>query len=136
MNDPTAPDSGKARERQGRAMYASQFGVDESQVEKTLSAIVGARMAAEAIVAAGGAAWHGPELSDRERSLVVIASLATQGGVDARLRGHLRWALQRGVPFEALEAALILLSNYAGQPKASVAMELLRAEDEQGPRDA
>jgi 4-carboxymuconolactone decarboxylase len=132
MDDPTAPDPEKAREQRGRAMYASQFGVDESQVEQTLSGIVGARMAAEAILAAGGEAWHGPQLSDRERSLVVIACLATQGGVDARLRGHLRWARQRGIPFEAIESALILLSNYAGQPKASVAMELLRAEEEPG----
>jgi 4-carboxymuconolactone decarboxylase len=92
-----------------------------------MSGMLGERMAHEAIVAAGGA-WVEDCLSPRDRSLIVVASLVTQGGVESRLRGHLRWALEHGVSAEELEAALTLLAVYAGFPRASVAMELLREE--------
>ena len=116
------------RRAQGIAAYASQFGVPESEAEATLAGMVGERMAEEAIHAAGAAWAEDSPLSLRERSLVVVAALAAQGGADARLRGHLRWALEHGVSADELEAALTLLAVYAGFPRASVAMELLREE--------
>jgi 4-carboxymuconolactone decarboxylase len=92
-----------------------------------MTGMLGGRMAHEAIVAAGGA-WSGDCLSPRDRSLIVVASLVSQGGVDSRLRGHLRWALERGVTAEELEALMTLLAVYAGYPRASTAIELLRDE--------
>lgn len=120
----TEPD----RRARGVAAYASQFGVPESEAEATLAGMVGPRMAEEAIQAAGAAWADDSPLSLRERSLIVVAALAAQGGADARLRGHLRWAIEHGVSAEELEAALTLLAVYAGFPRASVAMELLREE--------
>ncbi len=71
-------------------------------------------------------------LSLRDRSLVVLAALMTQGGVEERLRGHTRWALDHGVTPEELEATATLLAVYIGYPRASVAMqtinEVARAE--------
>jgi len=85
------------RRERGLAAYASQFGISESDVEGYLGGLLGVRMAGEAISAQGGGAWDEQPLSLRERSLVVLASLITQGGVESRLRGHVRWAVQHGV---------------------------------------
>jgi 4-carboxymuconolactone decarboxylase len=93
--------------------------------------LVGERMAREAIVAAGGA-WVEDCLSARDRSLIVVASLVTQGGADRRLRGHLRWALDHGSTRDELEALVTLLAVYAGYPRASAAMEVLRDELDEG----
>jgi len=123
------------RRARGIAAYASQFGVPGNEAEETLAGMVGPRMAEEAIQAAG-AAWSADSpLSLRERSLVVVAALASQGGADARLRSHLRWAIEHGVSAEELEAALTLLAVYTGFPRASVAMELLREELSSPARD-
>jgi 4-carboxymuconolactone decarboxylase len=122
------PESFEERNARGRAMYAAQFGIGESQVDEALGQVIGPRMAAESIIAAGGYAWSADALAARERSLIVITCLATQGGVEDRLVGHIRWALAQGISFDTLEAAIVLLANYAGQPRASIAMELLRKE--------
>ena len=109
----------------GRAAYASQFRVPEAEAVEELKRLVGERMAAEAINAAGGA-WVEDSLSLRDRSLVVLAALITQGSVDARLRVHVRWALDHGVTPSELEALAALLAVYVGYPRASVAMETIR----------
>jgi 4-carboxymuconolactone decarboxylase len=111
----------------GTAVYASQFELPESEVFAHLCGLLGERMATEAINAAGGA-WDGGGLSLREQSLVVVAALAVQGGVEERLRLHTRWALTHGVTPEELEALASLLAVYAGYPKASVAVEVMREE--------
>jgi 4-carboxymuconolactone decarboxylase len=123
--DPPSPEERWSR---GVAAYASQFGIPEAEVPERFSEMVGERMAGEAINAAGGGAWIADSLSLRDRSLIVVAALATQGGVEARLRGHLRWALENGATREELEAMLALLAIYVGYPRASTAMEVLRDE--------
>jgi 4-carboxymuconolactone decarboxylase len=120
-------DAGSERWSRGLAAYASQFEIPESEVLEHMTGMLGERMAHEAIVAAGGA-WVDDCLSPRDRSLIVVASLVTQGGAEDRLRGHLRWALERGVTGEELEALMTLLAVYAGYPRASTAIELLRDE--------
>lgn len=124
MPDP----SPQERWSRGVAAYASQFGIPEDEVLERFSEMVGERMAHEAINAAGGGAWVADSLSLRDRSLIVVAALAAQGGVEARLRGHLRWALVNGATREELEAMLTLLAIYVGYPRASTAMEILRDE--------
>ncbi|MEX2612162.1 MAG: carboxymuconolactone decarboxylase family protein [Gaiellaceae bacterium] len=113
------------RTAQGRAAYASQFRLSEREAVEELERIVGERMATEAINAAGGA-WVDDVLSLRDRSLVVLTALVTQGGVDERLRVHTRWALDHGLTPEELEAMATLLAVYVGYPRASVAMEAIR----------
>jgi 4-carboxymuconolactone decarboxylase len=124
--DHTAHD-GVDRWSRGIAAYADQFGIAEQDVVGHMTEMLGERLAREAINAAGGA-WMDDCLSPRDRSLVVVASLVTQGGAEPRLRGHLRWALDHGVTREELEALVALLAVYAGYPRASTASEVLRDE--------
>ncbi|HYY03828.1 MAG TPA: carboxymuconolactone decarboxylase family protein [Gaiellaceae bacterium] len=121
---------GADRTARGRAVYASQFGLPEPEAIAQLEGTVGKRMAAEAVDAAAGA-WVEDCLSLRDRSLVVVAALIAQGGVEARLRTHVRWALEHGLTAEQLEAAAALLAVYVGYPRASVAMEVIRDVTEQ-----
>jgi 4-carboxymuconolactone decarboxylase len=121
-------DADSARRDRGLAAYASQFGIPESEVPAHLSGLIGERMAGEAISAAGGGAWEETPLTLRERSMIVLASLITQGGADARLRGHVRWAVEHGVTAEQIEELATLLAIYAGYPRAATAMEVIRAE--------
>jgi len=113
------------RAARGRAAYASQFRLPEDKAVEELQRIVGKRMATEAINAAGGA-WADDVLSLRDRSLVVLAALVAQGGADARLRGHTRWALDHGLTPDELEAMVTFLAVYVGYPRASVAIEIHR----------
>jgi 4-carboxymuconolactone decarboxylase len=121
------------RRARGLAMYASQFGMSEDEVAAHMTRMLGPRMAEEAWQSGAGA-WSDEDLSMRDRSLIVIAALVTQGGVDARLRGHLRWALDNGATRAELDALMALLAVYVGYPRASTGMEVL--QDELGPADA
>ena len=109
----------------GLEAYASQFGIPETAVLGHLSGLVGERMAEEAIRAAAGA-WTDDVLSLRDRSLIVLAALATQGGVEEPMRPHVRWALEHGATPEELEAMAGLLAVYIGYARASVAAEVIR----------
>jgi 4-carboxymuconolactone decarboxylase len=113
------------RVSRGRAAYASQFRLPEAEAVEELKRAVGERMADEAINAAGGA-WVDDCLSLRDRSLVVLSALISQGGVEERLRVHVRWALDHGVTPDELEAMGALLAVYVGYPRASVAAEMIR----------
>ncbi len=115
------------RRRCGIEAYASQLGLDPADVPEWFSERFGERFAEEAINAAAGA-WVGNNLDLRERSLIVVAALVAQGGLDERLRGHVRWAVAHGATREQLEEAVTLLATYVGYPKASIAMEIVRAE--------
>jgi 4-carboxymuconolactone decarboxylase len=114
------------RER-GIDAFASQFGLPREEVVAHLSERFGSRFAEEALSATGGA-WQDDVLSLRDRSLVVVAALVVQGGAEDRLRGHVRWAIEHGSSRDELEALVTLLAVYAGYPRASVAMEVVRDE--------
>lgn len=111
----------------GLEAYASQFGVPKDEVWDVMRDLVGERMAREAIESAAGA-WIDDCLSLRDRSLIVIAALVVQGGVEQRLRPHVRWAIEHGSTREELEALCALLAVYAGYPKASTGVQVVREE--------
>jgi 4-carboxymuconolactone decarboxylase len=115
------------RYQRGLDAYASQLRIPREDVAATFAERFGERFAEEAINAAGGA-WPDDGLSLRDRSLIVVSALVAQGGVDARLRGHVRWAVEHGATREQLEALVTLLAVYVGYPRASVAMEVVRDE--------
>jgi 4-carboxymuconolactone decarboxylase len=118
----------RRRRTAGLAAYASQFEMPATEVAAHLGSLIGPRMAEEAICAAGGGAWEEGTLTLRERSMIVLASLITQGGAEDRLRGHVRWAVRHGVTSEQIEELATLLAIYAGYPRAATAMELIRDE--------
>jgi alkylhydroperoxidase/carboxymuconolactone decarboxylase family protein YurZ len=111
----------------GLEAYSSQFGVPKDEVWDVMRDLVGERMAREAIESAAGA-WLDDCLSLRDRSLIVIAALVVQGGVEQRLRPHVRWAIEHGSTREELEALCALLAVYAGYPKASIGVQVVREE--------
>ena len=114
-----------ARWQAGLAAFASQFRVPEDEVVEFMRSRFGERIANEAIMATG-VAWTDEVLTLRERSLVVVAALAAQGGVEGRLRSHVRWALDHGATPDELDALAALLAVYAGYPRASAATEVIR----------
>ena len=118
------------RERLGIDAYASQLGIPHEEVRAWFEARFGARFAEEAISAAAGA-WTDDCLSLRDRSLIVVAALVAQGGVEERLRGHVRWAIEHGCTREELEAVATLLAVYTGFPRASTGLEVIRSELDQ-----
>jgi 4-carboxymuconolactone decarboxylase len=115
------------RYERGLDAYASQFGIPREEVPGWFAERFGKRFGEEAINSAGGA-WPDDCLNLRDRSLIVLASMITQGGLDARIRGHVRWAIEHGSNREELEAMVTLLAVYAGFPKASAGMEIVRDE--------
>lgn len=123
-------DAGTQSDRRSRgiAVYADQLGVRAAEAERLFAERFGSRFAEEAFAAAGGTAWDDSPLTRRERGIVVLAVLATQGGVEDRLRTHVRWALENGATPDELDAVVCLLAGYAGLPRASVAMEVFRDE--------
>ena len=115
------------RHEQGLRAYASQFGIPPEQVPDYLAERFGERFGREAVNAAAGA-WTDDCLSLRDRSLIVVAALIAQGGVDDRLRSHVGWAVKHGSSRDELEALTTLLAVYVGFPRASTGMEIVREE--------
>lgn len=109
----------------GLDAYASQFGIPREEVPGWFAERFGERFAEEAINSGGGA-WPDDCLSLRDRSLIVVAALIAQGGVEQRLRGHVAWAVEHGATRDELEALVTLLAVYVGYPKASAGMEVVR----------
>jgi 4-carboxymuconolactone decarboxylase len=116
-----------SREDRGADAYANQLRVTRAEAGDWFREHFGERFTTEAMNAAGGA-WVNDCLTPRDRSLAVIASLVTQGGVETRLRTHVRWAIDQGSTRDELEALVTLLAVYIGYPRASVAMEVVRIE--------
>ena len=128
----TPPDE---RYERGVDAYASQLGIPPEEVPAWFEERFGERFGREAINAGAGA-WMEDALSLRDRSLIVVAALIAQGGVDDRLRSHVRWAVEHGSDREELEALTTLLAVYVGYPRASVGMEIVRQELDRIEEDA
>ncbi|KQX44708.1 hypothetical protein ASD40_22195 [Paenibacillus sp. Root444D2] len=65
--------------------------------------------------------WERKELSQRDRSLITVASLIT-GGNTEQLTFHLNKAKENGISEEELKEVIIHLAFYAGWPKSMSAM--------------
>lgn len=118
---------GSGRYERGLDVYASQFQIAPTEVASWFADRVGERFAEEAILSGAGA-WVEDELSLRDRSLVVIAALITQGGFEQQLRVHVRWAVEHGCTPQQLEALATLLGVYSGYPRAANGMMIVREE--------
>ncbi|PYY64459.1 carboxymuconolactone decarboxylase family protein [Curtobacterium sp. MCPF17_003] len=72
-----------------------------------------------------GDVWERPELSKRDRSLVVVTSLITSSSFE-QLPNHMRLARQNGLTEAELKEAIIHLAFYAGWPKAMSAIQIAK----------
>ncbi len=110
----------------GRAVYARNFGVTEAEAERILTSRVGTDFTQEAFSAAGGVGWQSESLTDRDRSIAVVAALVAQNVTDERLVTYLALARRNGVGERGLSTLMVLLTAYVGQPYTSVAMQVVR----------
>ncbi len=110
----------------GRAIYARNFGVDEAEAERIITERVGPDFTREVFEAAGGLGWQGTSLTDRDRSIAIVAVLVAQNVTDARLVNYLTLARRNGVDEHGLTELMVLLTAYVGQPYTSLAMEAVR----------
>src|SRR6201996_181259 len=72
-----------------------------------------------------GEVWERPQLSKRDRSLIVVASLMSMGR-ERQLEGHLARALDNGVTKEEIAEIITHLAFYAGWPAAMTAAQIAK----------
>jgi 4-carboxymuconolactone decarboxylase len=72
-----------------------------------------------------GDIWRRTELPPRDRSLVTVAALITNGSTE-QLRGHLRLAKDNGLTETELKEVIIHLAFYAGWPRAMSAVTVAK----------
>jgi len=116
----------------GRPIYARNLGVDDAEAERILTGRVGADFTREVFEAAGGLGWQSTALTDRDRSIAIIAALVCQNVTDERLQNYLSLARRNGVDQQGLTALMVLLTAYVGQPYTSLAMETVQRSADPG----
>lgn len=79
-----------------------------------------------------GDVWERPQLSKRDRSLIVVATLISTYRPE-QLRGHLQRALANGLTKEELSEVITHLAFYAGWPAAMTAANVAREVFEENP---
>ncbi|MFE9425543.1 carboxymuconolactone decarboxylase family protein [Kitasatospora sp. NPDC006697] len=74
-----------------------------------------------------GGTYQRPGLEPRDRQLINLATLATLGGVDPQLTGHIRSSLRVGLTREQVVEVFVHLAPYIGTPKALAALRVAAA---------
>jgi 4-carboxymuconolactone decarboxylase len=69
--------------------------------------------------------WERPELSPRDRSLITVAALITNGSTE-QLSGHLTRARENGLTDDELKEVIVHLAFYAGWPRAMSAIAVAK----------
>ena len=69
--------------------------------------------------------WERPELSPRDRSLITVAALITNGSTE-QLSGHLARARENGLTDDELKEVIVHLAFYAGWPRAMSAIAVAK----------
>jgi 4-carboxymuconolactone decarboxylase len=72
-----------------------------------------------------GDVWERTELSKRDRSLITVAALITNGSTE-QLRSHLGRAKDNGLSEAELKEVIIHLAFYAGWPRAMSAVTVAK----------
>lgn len=72
-----------------------------------------------------GDVWRRTELPARDRSLVTVAALITNGSTE-QLRAHLQIAKDNGLTETELKEVIIHLAFYAGWPRAMSAITVAK----------
>lgn len=120
-NDPTMPPSRTHDERWRSAAESFARFVPDTAPDRAAAAFARrlgplGTFAFEAV----GAMWDRPELSRRDRSLLVVSALAAQAR-DEELIGHTQIGLRHGLTRVEIEEILPMVAAYAGFPAAMAA---------------
>lgn len=84
---------------------------------------MGEQLAALVVDFCLGQLWERPHLDLRTRSLVLVGALTAMGDTRA-LRTHVRGALAHGATQDDIREVFVLMSGYAGFPRATGAAEI------------
>ncbi|HEX4253220.1 MAG TPA: carboxymuconolactone decarboxylase family protein [Pseudonocardia sp.] len=79
------------------------------------------------VTALFGGTYQRAGLDLRDRQLVNLAALATLGGVDPQLTGHVRTSLRIGMSREEILEVFVHLAPYIGMPKALAGLRVATA---------
>ena len=79
------------------------------------------------ITALFGGIYQREGLSLRDRQLVNLATLATLGGVDPQLTGHVRTSVRIGMSRAEILEVFVHLAPYIGMPKTLAALRVATA---------
>ncbi|WP_327065873.1 carboxymuconolactone decarboxylase family protein [Kitasatospora sp. NBC_01250] len=74
-----------------------------------------------------GGTYQRAGLEHRDRQLLNLAALATLGGVDPQLAGHIRSSLRVGLTRQQVVEVFVHLAPYIGTPKALAALRVAAA---------
>jgi 4-carboxymuconolactone decarboxylase len=70
-----------------------------------------------------------PQLTARERELIIVACLVTLGGCEPQVAAHIRALRAIDVPWSEIEETILQTTPYAGVPRAINALKVLRTEE-------
>jgi 4-carboxymuconolactone decarboxylase len=79
------------------------------------------------VTALFGGIYQRPGLGLRDRQLVNLATLATLGGVDPQLTGHVKTSLRLGMSREEILEVFVHLAPYIGMPKTLAGLRVVTA---------
>lgn len=79
------------------------------------------------VTALFGGTYQRDGLDLRDRQLVNLAALATLGGVDPQLTGHVKTSLRLGMSREEILEVFVHLAPYIGMPKALAGLRVATA---------
>jgi alkylhydroperoxidase/carboxymuconolactone decarboxylase family protein YurZ len=126
---PAAKKSDAERDRDGASVLATILGstnpIDPAVGLQRMEAALG-EVGVVAYRWAFGEIWSRPQLSRRDRSIVVISILVWLGAA-AELEVHVPAGLRHGLTREEIEEIVSHLSLYAGIPRAVEAIRVVRA---------
>lgn len=73
-----------------------------------------------------GEVWEDRTLSLKQRSMITVTALISQGSTDSSLQFHLKNAKNNGVTQKEMAAMITHIAFYAGWPKAWAAFNMIR----------
>jgi 4-carboxymuconolactone decarboxylase len=120
----SAPEGRSAAERRETGLRVlHRLSGNEEQGPDEMAQQLGRPLAEAVIDFCLGELWERPHLDLRTRSLILIGALTALGDHRA-LRAHVGGALAHGVSADEIREVFVLMSGYAGFPRATSAAEV------------
>jgi 4-carboxymuconolactone decarboxylase len=120
----SAPESRSAAERRKTGLRVlHRLSGNEEQGPDEMAQQIGRPLAEAVIDFCLGELWERPHLDLRTRSLILIGALTALGDHRA-LRAHVSGALAHGASEDEIREVFVLMSGYAGFPRATSAAEV------------
>lgn len=113
---PHTPQTRRERVEYGRSVLDAVNAAAGEQVTRVLADVAPAL--SEQVMLGFGEIYARPQLSPRDRQLLVLGILTALGGCESQLTTHVNTALNVGLSSEEIVEALLHSSAYCGFPRA------------------